>query len=105
MVIITKTTLDEFAQGHSTIAEPLNLWYEITKKADWRNFHDIKNTFNSVDAVGNDRYVFNIKGNDYRLITLILFKVRTIFILWLGTHAEYDKLNKATGARNVNYKN
>jgi len=105
MVIITKTTLDEFAQQHSTIVESLNSWYELTKKSDWSNFHEIKNTFNSVDAVGNDRYVFNIKGNDYRLITLILFRVRTIFILWIGTHAAYNKLNKTIGAENVEYKN
>lgn len=105
MVIITKTTLDEYAQEHSTIVEPLNDWYKETKKADWSNFHDIKKTFNSVDGVGNDRYVFNIKGNDYRLITLIIFRVRTIFILWLGTHAEYDKLNKTIGAGNIEYKN
>ena len=58
----------------------------------------MKNTFNSVDAVGNDRYVFNIKGNDYRLIALIILKVRTIFILFIGTHQEYDKIDASTEA-------
>ena len=53
----------------------------------------MRNTFNSVDAAGNDRYVFNIKGNSYRLIALIIFKVRTVFILFVGTHKEYDRID------------
>ena len=104
MVIISKTTIEKFAKKHPAAADPLNVWYDVTKKADWSNIKDIKNTFNSVDAVGNNRYVYNIKGNDFRLIALIIFKVRTIFILWFGTHAEYDKLNKNTGASNIEFK-
>jgi len=104
MVVISKNTLDEFSAIHTISAEPLNEWYKITKRANWSDFHDVKNTFNSVDAVGNDRFVFNIKGNDFRLIALILFRVRTIYILWLGTHADYDKMNKHTGANKVGYK-
>jgi mRNA interferase HigB len=53
----------------------------------------MRNTFNSVDAVGNDRYVFNIKGNSYRLIALIIFKVQTVLILFVGTYAAYDKID------------
>jgi mRNA interferase HigB len=53
----------------------------------------MKKTFNSVDAVGNDRYVFNLKGNQYRLVVLIIFRVRTVFILFIGTHKEYDKIS------------
>ena len=76
--------------------EPLSNWYELCEKADWKNFNEMRNTFNSVDAVGNDRYVFNIKGNKYRLVALIIFKVRTIFIAFVGTHSEYDKINAST---------
>ena len=75
-------------------------WYVETVAADWRNFTAVKKTFNSVDAVGNDRYVFDIKGNNYRVIALIIFKVRTVFILFIGTHKEYDKVDAA----NVTYK-
>lgn len=103
MVIIAKTTLEKFSSIHKLAAEPLNTWYKIVKQADWRNFSDMRTTFNSVDNVGNDRYCFNIKGNDFRLIALILFKTRTVFILWFGTHAEYDKLSKTTGAGNVTH--
>ena len=93
MVIISKAVLKTFSKVHADAEIPLKDWYELTKTADWKNFNEMKNTFNSVDAVGNDRYVFNIKGNSYRLIALIIFKVRTVFILFVGTHPEYDKID------------
>ena len=104
MVIITKTTLKKFAKIHPTASDPLNNWYTITHEVSWKNFADIKKSFNSVDVVGNDRYCFNIKGNEFRLIVLIIFRTRTVFVLWLGTHSEYDKLNKTTGAANIEFK-
>lgn len=96
MVIIIKRTLNEFGQKHTQAIEPLNRWYELAKKADWGSFTDIKQDINSVDAVGNDRYVFNIKGNDYRLVTMIHFDIRTIYIRFVGTHKEYDKIDCST---------
>ena len=75
---------------------PLISWYNEVKKSDWANFSELKLSFNSADAVGNDRYVFNIKGNKYRIIALIIFKVRTVFILFIGTHKEYDKIEAST---------
>ena len=61
--------------------------------SDFANFNEMRTIFNSVDAVGNDRYVFNIKGNNFRLIALINFRGRTIYVLFVGTHSEYDKIN------------
>ena len=101
MVIITKTTLEAYAKMHPTAAGSLNSWYKIAKKENWGCFSDVRQAFNSVDAVGNDRYCFNIKGTDFRLIVLIIFRARTVFILWFGSHAEYDRLNKSIGAGNV----
>jgi len=92
MVIIAKTFINIFADKHSASKAALNNWYQIVKEADWEKFNDVRNTFGSVDAVGNDRYVFNIKGNDYRLIAMIFFDKRTVYIRFIGTHAEYDKL-------------
>lgn len=92
MVVVTKTKLNEYSKIHSAATEPLNYWYEIVKKADWKDFSSIKNDFNSVDAVGNDRYVFNIKGNTFRLVAMIHFDIRTVYIRFIGTHAEYDKI-------------
>ena len=96
MVIISKTIVREFIEIHPDAERALNNWYEVSSNADWRNFNEMKNTFNSVDAVGNDRYVFNIKGNSFRLIALVIFKVRTIFILFVGSHQEYDRINAST---------
>lgn len=92
MVIISKTIIYQFIVKHPPVREPLLYWYYRTKLAEWNHFAAVKKDFNSVDAVGNDRYVFNIKGNSYRLITLIHFDVRTVYIRFIGTHAEYDKI-------------
>lgn len=92
MVILSKAILQAFIQQHPDVENALEKWYRETKAANWKNFSELKKTFNTVDSVGNDRYVFDIKGNQYRLVALILFKVRTVFILFAGTHQEYDKI-------------
>jgi mRNA interferase HigB len=71
-------------------------WYDIAKAADWNKLADIKKVFNSVDYVGNDRYAFNIKGNDFRLVAMIFFNKRTLYIRFIGTHSEYDKIDCST---------
>src|ERR1700744_1583036 len=96
MVVISKSAIREFSSRHSDAETSLINWYELCGNADWKNFNEVRNTFNSADAVGNDRYVFNIKGNKYRLVALIIFRVRTIFIAFVGTHSEYDKINVST---------
>src|SRR5699024_6506314 len=67
-------------------------WYKRASKAQWNSFADLKNTFNSADNVGNNRYVFNIKGNHYRIVAIVLFKVGRIYIRWVGNHKEYDRI-------------
>ena len=84
--------LNGFSDVHPDAGVALEKWYGDTKAADWRNFADVKKTFNTVDQVGNDSYVFDIRGNRYRLIALVIFKVRTVFILFIGTHKEYDSI-------------
>ncbi len=100
IVIVSRKAIHEYASTKSQATEALNEWYLKTKAADWGNLADIKNTFNSVDYVGNDNYVFNInnyvfniKGNQYRLIARIIFPVRTVFIRFIGTHGDYDKID------------
>lgn len=100
MVVISKSIIVQFSEKHPESFSALLKWYEITKEANWRNFSEIKKSFNSVDAVGKDRYVFDIKGNQYRLIALLIFKVRTVFILFIGTHQEYDQID----AKEVSFK-
>lgn len=93
MVIISKTILKHFAEKHRDSITSINQWYEIVKNANWSNFSDIKKSFNSVDYVGNDRYVFNLKGNKYRIVVLIFFDRRTIFIRFIGKHSDYDRID------------
>lgn len=95
MVVISKSIIKEFSDRHPDAKVALSKWYKETKVSDWRNFNDVKGTFNSADSVANDRYIFDIKGNQYRLIALIIFRRRTLFILFIGTHREYDKVDAA----------
>lgn len=66
--------------------------YRKVVNADWNNFSDMRNTFNSADSVGNKRYVFNIKGNNYRLVVIVLFVAKQVYIRFVGTHSDYDKI-------------
>lgn len=92
MRIISKSTLVNYYTKNPQAKTALEDWYEKARGAEWKCFADMKQTFNSVDSVGNKRYVFNIKGNDYRLVVLVKFTVSHILIRFVGTHAEYDKI-------------
>jgi len=92
MVIISKTILARFARRHPEAGGALNEWYRKVKQADWSSFADVRRTFASVDYVGNDRFVFDIRGNRYRMVVMIFFDIRTVFIRFIGTHAAYDNI-------------
>ncbi|MGV8829945.1 MAG: type II toxin-antitoxin system HigB family toxin [Breznakibacter sp.] len=92
MHIISFAKIRDYFTKHGDSKTALEEWHHKAKKAEWKDISDVKQTFNSVDAVGGDRYVFNIKGNNYRLIAVIRFKIQRLFVRWIGTHAEYDKL-------------
>lgn len=96
MVIISKSILRDFSEIHPDAVDALNQWYALVKEADWGSPTEIKQVFNSVDYVGNDRFVFNIRGNRYRLVVMIFFDVRTVYIRFLGTHSEYDRTDVST---------
>lgn len=81
-----------FIDSHADSSAALKLWYKKTSKADWGSFADIREMFNSADYVGNDRYVFNIHGNSYRLVAMVFFPAKRVYIRWIGTHAEYDRI-------------
>ena len=92
MRIVSKKTINQYVVDNPQATKALDEWYQKTKEADWKCFADIRRTFATVSQVGNDRYVFNIKGNDYRLVVLIKFTVSHVLIRFVGTHAEYDKI-------------
>lgn len=84
--------IELFCKKHTDIVEPLAKWVNIVEKARWTNHNDLKADFPSADYVGKRRYVFNIKGNTYRLVTIIIFFEGVIDIRFVGTHAEYAKI-------------
>lgn len=92
MVILTERKIREYYEAHPASKAALQDWTKKVKEADWKTFDDIKKTFNSVDYVGNQHYVFNIKGNDYRMVAVIKFTPKFVMVKFLGTHAEYDKI-------------
>lgn len=93
MRIVSFLKIKEFSKNHPSCEVALREWYFKTKDSNWKQFTDIKNTFNSVDYVSNNRFVFNIKGNEYRLVAIIIFASKKVYIRFIGTHKEYDKID------------
>jgi len=96
MEILNKIEIDQYMQKHVVTRNALQQWVETVEQAEWNNHADLKSTFPSADYVGNLRYVFNIKGNGYRLVALVVFISGTLVIRFIGTHAEYDKIDSKT---------
>ncbi len=93
MHIISRYTLIEFWKKHKDAEIPLRIWFKKTEKAKWKSINELKKDFPAADYVGNNRIVFNIKGNTYRIVVVIYFDGQKIYIRFVGTHAEYDKIN------------
>jgi mRNA interferase HigB len=89
---ITHKAIVQYSDLHPDAKWALDEWYNKTEESRWDCFADVKQTFNSVDNVGNKRYVFNIKGNSYRVVALILFMPKIVYIRFIGTHSEYNKI-------------
>ena len=92
MIILTERKIRLYYEANPSSKTALQDWTKKVKEAEWKNFDDIKKTFNSVDYIGNQHYVFNIKGNDFRMVAVVKFTPQFVMIKFLGTHAEYDKL-------------
>ena len=97
MRIFTEQALKEYAEAHPDVKVALQEWTTVVKNSKWTCFADMKQTFGSVDSVGNQHYVFNIKGNNHRLIAVVKFTIKLVFIRFIGTHGEYD----STDAQNI----
>jgi mRNA interferase HigB len=99
MRIIAHRTLRRFADAmkgrkdHAALKAALDAWYAEVKSARWRNTSDVKRNYATASIVAADRIVFNIKGNDYRLIVAVDFGKSIVWVKWLGTHKEYDKID------------
>ena len=93
MRIFTEQVVNEYAEKHPESKVALQDWVQNVKKSEWSRFVDIKKTFHSVDNIGTQRYVFNIKGNDFRLVAVIKFTIRFVYIRFIGPHEEYDRID------------
>ena len=100
MHAISKAALVRFwaslsGREQATATAVLTEWYRLVCAANWRNFSEVKATFNTADWVGNGKVVFDVGGNKYRVVCLVGFRSKRVFILFVGTHAQYDALDVA----------
>ncbi len=93
MRIVTFRKIHEFSDLYPDVRSALQDWYHKTSKSEWHSLSDIKRSFGSSDYVGNNRFVFNIKGNHYRLVAIVIFASQKVYIRFIGTHSEYEKIN------------
>ncbi len=96
MRVIALSTLRQFWERHPTSEQPLKAWVDEANKAQWAQPADIKAQYRSASILKNRRVVFNIKGNDFRLIVAIAFNLGIVYVKFIGTHAEYDKIDAET---------
>ena len=94
--IISKRTLRAFWEKHRDSEEYLKVWYQTASKADWPTPQDVKKTYVNASIIANNRVVFNIKGNSYRLIVKFNYERQWAFIRFVGTHREYDAIDATT---------
>ena len=93
MRIISRKTLREFWDHHPDARQPLQAWYDDVKIANWHSPADIKNIYRNASFLPDNRVIFNIKGNKYRLIVLVQYAHGILYIRFVGTHSEYDKID------------
>ena len=86
----------DFTRKHADAIRSVAKWLSDVENAQWSSFADVKKTYNTADYVGNDHIVFDIKGNNYRFVTIVIFEDSVVNIRWAGTHSEYDKINNCS---------
>lgn len=93
MQVIAKRILKLFWDKHSQAEAPLRSWFAIVNAADWTGPANVKAQFRSADFVGDNRVIFDIGGNKYRLVVHVAYPFRRVLVKFVGTHAEYDRIN------------
>lgn len=96
MRVIAKKCLVKFWAKHSDSEQPLKAWYDEVINARWSSPQDIKNQYRSASFIGKNRVIFNIKGNDYRLIVAVAYRFGVVYIKFIGSHSAYDRINAET---------
>jgi mRNA interferase HigB len=98
MRIIKEKTLTEYCKlnKYKQAKQALQAWIYEVRYSNWNNANELKSKYGDASIISSKRVVFNIKGNDYRLIVDIEYKLKLVFIVWFGTHKEYDKIDAKT---------
>lgn len=93
MRVFSLSTLREFWEKHPDAEQPLRAWFVEAERADWAGPADVKARYRSADFIAGDRVVFNIKGNNYRLIVAIKYQFKAVYVRFVGSHADYDNVD------------
>ena len=96
MRTISRKKLNPFWKEHRAVEKALRAWFHEAKVARWKNFNEIKKQYPSADVLPNNRVIFDIKGNHYRLVVKIHYNTGVVFIRFVGTHKEYDRIDPNT---------
>lgn len=94
--IFAKSTLREYWELRPEAEQYLKTWYDTTMNSNWKSPNDVKKTYANASILRDNRIVFNIKGNSFRLVTKFNYEKQWVFIRFIGTHSEYDKINANT---------
>lgn len=107
MNIIAKRTILYYIDKYPKAKIPMLIWYNEFLKQEFHNFNELKAVYGNASIIANYKIIFNVKGNDYRLIASVNFKQLAAYVIWFGTHKEYDKINAETiqfDTKILNYK-
>lgn len=96
MRVIALKHIRDFCLRHPQAAQALQAWTEEARSASWQNPQDIKQRYRSASFLGHNRVVFNLKGNEYRLVVAVAYRFQAIYIKFIGSHAEYDAIDALT---------
>ena len=96
MEIINKVLINRFIAKHADSSNTIIRWMEQIEQTKITSHNELKSIFSDADYIGNSRYVFNIKGNNYRLVAVVLFSTEMVTVCFIGTHAEYNKIDCLT---------
>jgi mRNA interferase HigB len=96
MQIFGKREIEQFIVKHAIAKHALENWVDKVESSEWKSHVELKQTFPTADYIGNAKYVFNIKGNGYRIVSVVIFVAGTLAIRFIGTHEEYSKIDCKT---------
>ena len=96
MRIISRAPLRDFSDRHPHARQPLEAWYGRVRHATWKSPADVKSDYSTADILPDQRIVFNIGGNNYRLVVRINYQRQAVYVRFIGTHAEYDRIDATT---------